>query len=130
MTTASKIAILALAGILVAGAATAQTPGSRRSYDFKRLDTGLGLSQAQLLYQVEKDRLGQRTTVHSTSTNNVTNNSTTAAESLTNITTECGSDAVCQIDAAFSRNGTGSQSSGQTMGTGTQTGTGSTTNGR
>jgi hypothetical protein len=128
----TKLLALSLAGVMIAGTALAQTPGSRRTFDFKRLDTGLGLSQAQLMYQAEHDLLGQKTTVNSTSTstNNITSNQTTAAESLTNITTDCGSNALCQIDAAFSRSGAGSQSSGQTMGTGTQTGTGSVTGNR
>jgi hypothetical protein len=130
MSPAAKIISLALTSVLFAGTALAQQPGSRRIYDFKRLDTGLGLSQAQLMYQAENDLLGQRTTVTSTATNNITNNSTTAAESLTNITTDCGSNALCQIDATFSRSGQGTQSSGQSMGTGTQTGTGTTTTNR
>jgi hypothetical protein len=130
MSPAVKIISLALAGILIASAALAQQPGSRKIYDFKRLDTGLGLSQSQLMYQAENDLLGQRTNVTSTATNNITNNSTTAAESLTNITTDCGSNALCQIDAAFSRSGQGTQSSGQSMGTGTQTGAGTTASNR
>jgi hypothetical protein len=125
-----KISTLALTCVLIAGTALAQQPGNRRTFDFKRLDSGLGLSQAQLMYQAENDLLGQRTTVTSTSTNNVTNNSTTAAESLTNITSDCGNNAVCQIDAAFNRSGSGTQTSGTTMGTGTQNGTGSTTTNR
>ena len=126
MSPAVKIISLALAGILIASTALAQQPGSRRIYDFKRLDTGLGLSQAQLMYQAENDLLGQRTNVTSTATNNITNNSTTAAESLTNITTDCGNDALARSMPPSAVPGRGHSRRASHMGTGTQTGAGTT----
>ncbi len=95
----ATILVLALSGSAYAESLF----GARNPYQFKSFRTQRGLNQAIIMYQVKNDGIGTR--VKSTNTTNVLNSQSTAADSISNITVACGTDAQCLVDALFTREG-------------------------
>ncbi len=111
-----KLLVAAALVLMFSGHAYAETLfGARNPYEFKTFGTQRGLNQALIIQQVEND--GPSSVI--TSTTNLLSSQSTAADSISNITIECGNDAQCLVDALFNNESSGSSTTAATsQGTG------------